>query len=317
MRVTTEMQYQNLIRNAQRSMTNMTKLQGQLSSGVRLQRPSDGPADMVKVLKNRQDDARLTAHLATIRDASVALNASTSALTDAKDVLTQAKDIALQASNTGTTDPATNNALAQEIDGAITNLLQVANQKTSDGRSLFAGTASLTTPFVVAAADSAGRPTQINYQGSDASSQVLVGPGQTFDTLIPGNIFQLPASGSGTATKNAFQVLMSLRDDIRNTNGLSTTDRNAALTQHVAELDHLSNGVLDAMGTQGVQSEMLSKLTDRVTNLQLSLQKQNNELESTDVPTAITDLTHDQNLYQISLSLIQRISSLSLSDFLK
>ncbi len=317
MRVTTEMQYQGLVRNSQRAMAKMSKLQDQLSSGVRLQRPSDGPAEMARVLKNRQDDARLSAHLATIRDAGIALDASTTALTDAKSVLTQAKDIALQAANTGTSDPATDEALAQEIDGALTNLLQVANQKLSDGRSLFAGTASQTTPFVVAATDSAGRPTQINYQGSEASSQVLVGSGQTFDTLIPGDVFQLPPSGSSSAGKNAFQVLMSLRDDIRNKNGLSTTDRNAALTQHLDELDHLTTGVLDALGTQGVQSEMLSKLNDRVTNLQLSLQKQNNALESTDVPSAITDLAQDQNLYQISLSLIQKISTLNLSDFLK
>lgn len=317
MRVTTEMQFQGLLRNTQKTLAGMAKLQDQLASGLRLQRPSDGPAETVRVLKNRQDDARLTTHLATIRDASVALDASTAAITDLKNVLNHAKDIALQAANSAASDPASDQALAQEIDGALSTLLQIGNRKLSDGRSLFAGTATETTPFVVAATDSAGRPTQINYQGSDASSQVLIGPGQTLNTLIPGHVFELPQTGNSSDPKDAFQVLMNLRDDIRNTRGLSSTDRNAALTKHIDELDRATTSALDTLGTQGVQAELLTQWRDRITDVQLSLQKQNVELESVDVAAAITSLTQNQNLYKIGLSLIQQINSLNLSDFLQ
>lgn len=317
MRVTADMQFQSILRNSQRTLASMAKLQDQVSSGVRLQRPSDGPADMVRVLKNRHDDARLSANLATIRDATVALDASTTALTDAKNVLTRAKDIALQAANTATSDPAADEALAQEIDGALSSLLRIANRQLSDGQSLFAGTANQTTPFVVIATDGAGRPTQIAYQGSDDSSQVLIGSGQTLDTLIPGDVFRLPPSGINAGATDAFQVLMNLRDNIRNTRGLSITDRNAALTQHLDELERATTGVLDALGTQGVQSEWLTQWKDRVADLQLSLQKQSDELESVDVAAAITELTQYQNLYAVNLSLIQQINSLSLSEFLR
>ncbi len=317
MRVTNDMQFQSILRNSQRTLASMTKLQDQLASGVRLQRPSDGPAEMVRVLKNRQDDARLSANLATIRDAAITLDASTNALTDAKNVLTRAKDIALQAANTATSDPSMDEAFAQEIDVAISSLLRIANRQLSDGQSLFAGTANQTTPFVVTATDSTGRPTQVAYQGTSDSSQVLIGPGQTLDTLIPGDVFSLPASSGNPEATDAFQILMSLRDDIRNTDGLSTTDRNAALSQHLDKLDRMTTGVLEALGTQGVQAELLTQWQDRVTDLQISLQKQNEELESVDVAAAITELTQYQNLYEVSLSLIQQINSLSLSEFLK
>ena len=318
MRVTTDMQFQGVLRNTQRTLASMSKLQDQVASGVRLQRPSDGPAEMQRLLKNRHDDARLTTHLATIRDATAVLDASTTALTDAKNVLTRAKDIALQAANTATSDPSADEALAQEIDGALSSLLRIANRKLPDGQSLFAGTANQSTPFVVGATDSAGRPTQISYQGTDQSSQVLIGPGETLDTLISGNVFRLPPSTTATTgAADAFQVLMNLRDDIRNTRGLSTTDRNAALSQHLEELDRSATGVLNALGTQGVQSELLTQWKDRVSDVQLTLKKQNDELESVDVAAAITELTQYQNLYKVSLSLIQQINSLSLSDFLK
>ncbi len=317
MRVTNDMQFRGLLRNTQRTQASMAKLQDQLSSGLRLQRPSDGPGEMVHVLKNRQADTRMSAHLATIRDATVALDASSTALTDAKNVLTRAKDLALQAANTATSDPSADEALAKEIDGALSSLLRIANRQLPDGQFLFSGTANQTTPFVIAATDSAGRPTQINYQGTADSSQVLIGPGETLDTLIPGDVFRLPQSGNNSGTTDAFQILMNLRDDIRNTHGLSSTDRNAALSQHLEKLDDMTTGVLDALVTQGVQSELLSQWQERVSDLQISLQKQNDELESVDVAATITDLTQYQNLYQVSLSLIQQVNSLSLSDFLR
>lgn len=316
MRVTTDMQFQGILKNAQRTQASMAKLQNQIASGVRLQRPSDGPAEMVRVLRNRMDDARMSAHLATIRDATTALDASSTALTDAKNVLTRAKEVALEAANTATSDPTANEALAQQIDGAITSLLRIANRKLPDGQSLFAGTANQKTPFAVTGNDSAGRPTQIEYQGTDDHSQVLIGPDQTLDTLISGNVFQLPGAEASGGPTDAFQVLMNLRDDIRNTRDLSTTDRNAALSQHLEELDRGTTGVLDALGTQGVQAELLTQWKDRVSDVQLSLQQQTDELESVDIAAAITELTQYQNLYEVSLSLIQQINSLSLSQFL-
>ena len=191
MRVTTDMQFQGLLRNVQRTLGDMAKLQDQVSSGVRLKRPSDGPADMVRVLQNRNDDARFAAQLTNIRDATIALDTSTTALNDAKSVLIHAKDVALQAANTAVNDSGTNEPLAQEIDGAIQSLLQVANRKRPDGTYLFAGTASLTPPFAIAASDKSGRPTQVAYQGTAESSQVLVGDGQTLQTSMSGDVFQL------------------------------------------------------------------------------------------------------------------------------
>lgn len=317
MRVTNEMQFRAVLRNVQSTQANMAKLQEQLSSGIRLQRPSDGPADMVRVLRIRNDDARIDAHMSNIRDATVALDASTTALTEAKNVLTRAKDAALEAANSAVSDPTADEALAQQIDGAIEGLLRIGNRKLADGQSLFAGTANTTTPFVVTATDAAGRPSQIEYRGTSDSSQVLIGQGETLDTLIPGDVFDMPTSEIATDPDDAFQLLMNLRDTIRNTSGLPEAERNAALTRHLDELDRMTTGVLGALGTQGVQAELLTQWKDRVSDIQLSLQQQNDELESVDVAKAITELAQYQNLYEVSLSLVQQINSLSLSDFLK
>lgn len=478
MRVTTESQFQTAIRNVQRNATTMAKLQDQLASGLRLRRPSDGPAEVAQLQRAKQEDARLSFHMRTIRDASNVLDTSTSALTNAKEVLTRAKDIALEAANTAT-DIGGSEAFAQEIDVAITQLMQLANQRLPDGRYLFAGTASDRQPYAVAATDSAGRPTRIEYAGGEESSQVLVGPGQTMDTLISGRVFQLQqrartvfagstgakpgsgtdsASGQGTllvqhtsttysgtsgispgtssntndtvigpdganlltidnvaktislnggtpvtfdqteadlkvtgpkgesvfvnttgildgfvgtesiladgsisidggatsvpidfssnqvltntdgfvtnidssnirlagterldyqGTESAFDALTALRDDIRNTGNMTTPERNAALTRRLEELDRVIGGVLNALGSQGVQAEFLAQLTSRNEDVQLSLQKEVDDLESVDVADALTRLTQQENLFQLSLSLITRMNQLDLSQFLR
>ena len=478
MRVTSESQFQTAIRNVQRNATSMSKLQDQLASGLRLRRPSDGPAEVAQLRRDKQEDARLTTHMRAIRDAADILNTSTSALTSAKEVLTRAKDIAIEASNTAT-DTGGAEAYAQEIDVAINQLLEIANQKLSDGRYLFAGTKSDRQPFVISASDTSKRPTRIDYVGDNQGSQVLIGPEQTISSLISGRIFGLqqrtttafsgptgakPGSGTdsstgqgtllvrhslteysgasgiatgtssadqdtvigptgvhslaidnvaktislnggtpvsfdqtesdlkitgpngeavfvnttgiatgfiGTAeitasgtlsidggtssvpidfssnqvlvdanglvtnvdssdirragtdrldyqgTEDAFQALTALRDDLRNTGNMTTTERNAALSRRLDELDRVITGVLNGLGSQGVQAEFLTQLTERTEVRQLSLKEQIDELESVDVAEAITRLTQQENLFQLSLSLITRMNQLDLSQFLQ
>jgi len=489
MRVTSEMQTQQTLRNLQMNYARMSKLQDQLASGKRIQRPSDAPADMVQILQNRAEDLRLDTHLSTIRDAGVVLQTSVDAMTEAREVLTHARDIAIDV-NSGSHDPVTDNAFAHEIDVAIDRMLRVANRQLPDGRHLFGGTASGTVPFAVTSTDSASRPTAVAYRGSDQDSEAVVGKALSVGTLIPGSrVFQArdrqttvftgstgarPGSGTDSATvrgtllvrhtlttiagasgistgsssatddtiigpggihsltindtsgtgasgtgasgtvslnggpplaftnadtdlkvtgpngeviylnttaispgfsgtvaltatgllsvdggttsipidfsanqvvtdgtsgamtnvdsslirqagtenldyqgtADVFQILIALRDNIRNAQGLNAADRSEAFGRGIADLDRISKGVIEAMGSQSVQAEYLTKLQERTADVQLELQKTNDDLESVDLAGTITALQKQENLYQMGLQLVARMNSLSLVDFL-
>src|SRR5438067_1273535 len=105
MRITSDMQFQQTMRNLQNNFARMTKLQEQIASGKKLNRPSDGPVEMAQVLRNKREAARLDTHLATIRDATTTVQSSVDALTEAHDVLTHAKEIAIEAGS-GVSEPA-------------------------------------------------------------------------------------------------------------------------------------------------------------------------------------------------------------------
>src|SRR6185295_7653179 len=70
-------------------------LQEQAASGSRLNRPSDGPVDVVVVMAAHVQDQRLGAYLANIGDARSALNQSVSVLTEAGQLLSQASQAAI------------------------------------------------------------------------------------------------------------------------------------------------------------------------------------------------------------------------------
>lgn len=484
MRLTSEMQSQSALRYIQSNYAQLSKLNEQLASGKRIQRPSDSPTEIVQIQQNRAEDLRLDSHLKTIRDTGVVLQTGVNALLESRDVLTQAKDIAIEV-NSATHDAATDNAFAHQLDVVIDQMLRVGNRQLPDGRYIFGGTASNAPPFVVTAQDSAEHPTEVAYRGSDQASEAVVGKAISVGTLIPGDqVFQsrhrgitafigqtgarpgtgtdsatapgsllvkhtlttmAGASGLSTGTSSAasdtiigpsgahtltlvdtsgtgasgtvslnggppvsfttagtdlkvtgphgeavflnttaitpgfngtvsltatgtlsvdggatskpidfsanqvvtdgttgamtnvdsaqirragtdrldyqgatdvFQVLIALRDDIRNTHGLSATDRSHAISRHMTALDRVNNGVIDALGTQSVQAEYLTKLETRTTDVQLEIQKATDGIEGINVASTIAEVQKQQNLFQMSLQLTARMNSLSLANFL-
>ena len=214
MRVTTEAQYQQSLLNIQQSYAKITTLQTQISSGKRVQLASDDPTAMAQVLQNNLLDARFSNDMGMIQDVSGKLQSGVDVLTQVQDLLTSVKTMALQANNV-TTPGDTNALLAKQVNTALTQLMNLANQTLPDGSRLFGGTASNTAPFSVTGTDATGQPTSIGYHGSQQDSVVIVSQTVTATTLLSGqDVFQSRSRGatdftgttgaaSGTGTDSA------------------------------------------------------------------------------------------------------------------
>lgn len=114
-----------------------------------------------------------------------------------------------------------------------------------------------------------------------------------------------------------FQTLIQLRDTISNTQGLSSSDRSTALNQQIAELDRFSTALATPLSNQATQSQFLSSLQTRTTDLQLNLKVATSDLQSTDMAAAIVDLQQQQVLYQAGLQMTASLGQLSLVNFIK
>jgi len=164
-------------------------LQSQATTGKRILRVSDDPLAAAGALALNGRDQQVGAYLNNLQSARSHLDAGVSTLRQIGNVLTQARDVAL-AANHSVNDGVALEALAQQVDGLLARVLELANTQHA-GRYLFSGTAETTPPFTVTGRDSQGRPMQVAYQGSLGRADVAVSTTMRVDLLYLGEeIFQ-------------------------------------------------------------------------------------------------------------------------------
>ena len=307
-RITNQMQINRATEALRRSSTKQALLQQQISSGIRLTMPSDGPADFVAARQALLRVDQFQVYVDNGASATTNLNAGVSALQDAAEILNQATQLTSQGIH-GANDAVAYEALAQEVDELINRMMRTANSDLG-GRSLFAGTATDQKPFVVTATDANGKPVAIAYQGADDRGRVITGPGQTTDTHYVGSdIFGDDSSG-------IFRSLMDLRDTLRN-NTLTADAKAQALTARMTDIDSARASVLGAMGEQSVALESLETTQNRLRDMQVNLQSRASDLQDTDYAEAIARLGQEQGLYESALAVISRLFGTSLLDYLR
>lgn len=307
-RVTNQTQTTNALSYFRRQSLELSRLQTDIATGIRIDRPSENPGDFALLQAGKAKDLRFDAYRGTVKDATAQLNTSVSTLTDLNTGLTRARELAQQGIN-ATTEPVAFEALAAEVNSILDRTLTAANG-TADGRSLFGGTATNAPPFVVASRNSRGEIASISYQGSDERGQGLIGPDQTVDTQYAGNrVFQ-----NGNA--DVFKALIELRDALRDTTQ-NSPDRAQTLTGKLRQVENASTAVLTTVGEQSADLGNLEAVGNRLADLQLEVRSRNSDIEGTDVAGAIIKLRETENIFQTSLAVAARIFNNNLLDFVR
>jgi flagellin-like hook-associated protein FlgL len=136
-RITNRMMYNNTLYNTFRNNQGLLTAQDQLSSGKRINKPSDDPIGMMEVLKLRTVIGQKDQYLRVIGNADATLSAADSIIGQVHDELKTAKELAIQAAN-GTSDATTRATTAQRIDSMISQMIQYGNTRVG-GNYIFAG----------------------------------------------------------------------------------------------------------------------------------------------------------------------------------
>ncbi|MCJ7615158.1 MAG: flagellar hook-associated protein FlgL [Desulfobacterales bacterium] len=131
----------NLFKNIERFF----KTQNIISSGKRINKPSDDPIGMGRVLDYRKTLCAIDQYNRNIAHGESWLNVTDSTLNTAGDLLIRAKELALSQAN-ATASAATRESVAEEVKNIYDNLLQLANTKLGDSY-IFAGHKTDTPPF--------------------------------------------------------------------------------------------------------------------------------------------------------------------------
>ncbi len=167
-----------------RQTAELFQVQQQISSGLRIQRPSDDPAGTRRSLIQKDRLDRLNSQISSLQHVESRLNSAEVQLREAGNLLLRARDIAMSARQI--TDESERTILGRELDGILEQLVSVANAQDESGY-LFSGTASDVEPF-----PDAGRSKGNSvYHGTDDRTQLYIAGDASRQALLPGSdVFQ-------------------------------------------------------------------------------------------------------------------------------
>jgi flagellar hook-associated protein 3 FlgL len=155
----------------------------QVSSGRRVNVPSDDPTAAAILVSNRARTDQTDQYLRSITSIQGELQTADATLNSAVSALQRAISLGVQGAN-GTLSNANRLSIADDVTGIEEQILSLANLS-FQGRYVFAGTNSKTTPFV----KDATQPSGIRYDGNAGVNSVAVGEGfqlavKTFPGLL-------------------------------------------------------------------------------------------------------------------------------------
>ena len=220
MRVSTSWMAQRSVSSMLDGQASLSDLQNRISSGKRINQPSDDPVGAARALELGHMDADVAQYQRNITSANARLGLEDQALSTSSDALTRVRTLVLQGIN-GTQTDQTRSDIAAELSQIRTQLMGLANGKDGNGDYLFAGNRTGGQPF-------SAQGGAVAHNGDDGQRMVAAGPGMQVATGDPGSaVFMNIPTGNGT-----FQV----------SSGAGNTGTAVAGTISVADRTQWDNG---------------------------------------------------------------------------
>jgi flagellar hook-associated protein 3 FlgL len=196
MRIPTAQLFQNSIQSMLKQHEALQHTQLQLSTGLRILKPSDDPAGSVKVLNLSTNIGMVEQFDRNAAIAQAELSQQESVLDTMNETLQRVRELSIQGMNPTNHDTA-RQGIALEIEERFKELLSLANSRDTNGEYLFAGAKSQQLPFV----NSSGT---VTYGGDQTLRELTIGDGASVVTRDSGEqLFMKVPSGDGTVQAQA------------------------------------------------------------------------------------------------------------------
>lgn len=174
MRITTKMIYDKTLFDMQTNVKQIWQWHEQLSTGQKINRPSDDSSAMTRVIGYKDRLSEINQYKRTIATTTINLNATNTALRSLKELLQTAKDLIIKVNGMTQED---RNIYAKQVEGIRQSIISIANTKVGE-RYLFGGFAGDKPPI---------DPQTGFYQGTNDPIVVDIGKGVSIPSNMPGS----------------------------------------------------------------------------------------------------------------------------------
>jgi len=288
MRITNSMMINTVLRDLNNNLSKMSKSQEQLSSGRRINRPSDDPVGIVSSLRLRTSLTELAQYKTNAEEASSWLDATDQILDESGEILKRIRELAIGAANDHLTQTE-RDAIYKEVDQLKQHLITAGNS-TYAGKYIFSGAQTLTASF-----DNIGA-----YQGDNGVINYQIAIGVSIPINVDG------ATAFGTAFTAIDQILTDLQ-----------TGTASDISGDIGQLDLAINNQLEVRADIGAKVNRLELAINRMDAQNVNLTGLLSKNEDADMAALITQLKMQENVYNSSLAAGARMVQPTLMDFLR
>jgi flagellar hook-associated protein 3 FlgL len=281
---------QSYLADLDRTQAQINQAQGEVTSGYRVQAPSDDPAAVPEILQYQADlnqNQQIQSNLST---AGTELSSADSALQSAVQLVENASTLASEGAST-TATAAQRADLATQAQGLLQTLVSLS-QTQVNGRYIFSGDQPSSPMYQLNAAGDG-----VTQQFTASSTRVIA---DTSGSSIPiaetaQQIFDAQNPDGTAATGNVFAAVSSL------VTALQGNDQ-AGTLQATSDLQSADTYLNQQLAFYGQAQDQVTAATNAATQLHTQITNQLSQVRDADIPTVAVQLTQSQLDEQAALS---------------
>lgn len=294
MRVTQSMLSNNMLRNLSTSYNKMGKLQEQLNTGKKVNRPSDDPVVAMKGMAYRMQVDKVDQYKRNLGEVHNWLDSSDDALDQVGEALKRVQELITDAANdTKTQDD--REKILKEIEQIQKQIQDMANTKVGD-KYLFSGT-------------NTGTPLYVDGEMVDVNDKPGISKPVSIE-VFDGVELAVNIDGS-KLFKQVDGMMEGLINDIK------AGKTGEVISGHLKTLNESQDSVLENRADIGARQNRAEMMGERLASQEGFAKKIMSENEDIDYEEVITNMITQESIHRAALSVGARIIQPSLVDFLR
>lgn len=270
----------------------------QLSSGRRVNEPSDDPAAFAADLQNHAEQSQVDQYLQNTSNLEGLFQTADSALSSVVTALNRAISLGTQGTDQ-TLSLSDQQAIAQQVQSIQSQVIQLANTS-YQGNYIFGGTETRTAPFTLDSTQPAG----VTYNGNSGENTVQIAGGSSIQSNLSGS--QIFLGSGGNVMQSMQQLVTALNSGNSAAIGTATTALNTSL-----------NYISQQRMFYGNATDQLNSNQSFLEQEKVNLQTDDTSLVGVDMATAANDLTQATTAHDAALAAITKVIPNSLLNYLR
>jgi flagellar hook-associated protein 3 FlgL len=320
-RVTQSMMNTQLLRNISNNMGRMNTLQNQLSTGMKINKPSDDPVGITFALRYRSELDSNDQYSKNVSSSLSMLEYTDTSIGQAGDIMQRVRELLVKGAN-GTLEQTSLDAVKVEISQMYNQMVEIGNSQ-FNGKQVFNGEMTGEKPYPTMGVDGtvdlvADPPLLKAYQVSSDNGSIKyeLSAGMKLGVNITGN----EVFGNGISP-NATQAEIESNDNVflllqRAYDMLGSADQKG-VSALIGQVDSRMNTMLTKRAEVGAKVNRVDIVQNRLADIEINLKTVQAKTEDADMSEVITNMKTEENVYQASLSVGAQLIRPSLVDFLR